>query len=70
MLDLVACSFPIIDSKLGATLPNLLNQKKLYWDKKLRAFMWQLGAQTSNKGGTTLQIGISSIEWWWLEPLR
>jgi hypothetical protein len=54
MIDLVACSFPSIDPKLGVTLLNLTESNKTVLRKEVEGFHMASGVQTLNKGDTNL----------------
>jgi hypothetical protein len=55
MIDLVACSFPIIDPKLGVTLSNLIESSKVVLGLEVEGFHVASAVKTLNKGGTTMQ---------------
>jgi hypothetical protein len=70
MIDLVACSFPIIDPKLGVTLSNLIESSKTIFGLEVEGFHMASGVKTLNKGDTTIQKKNSFIDRWWLESLK
>jgi hypothetical protein len=62
MIDLVACSFPTIDPKLGVTLLNFIEPDKATLEQEVESFYMACGAQTFNKYGISLQTGSSCVE--------